>query len=51
MNIRYLLLDTKTGKYGILKGKRPAVRKWLVDGEDFQFIQGEVMTSMEVEMI
>ena len=43
INPRYVLLDTKTGKYGLLKGKRPPVRRWLVEGDDFQFVQGEMV--------
>ena len=42
-NPRYVLFDTKTGKYGILKGARPPVKRWLVEGEDFQFCQGEMI--------
>ena len=40
---RYVLLDLETGKYGILKGARPPVKRWLVEGEDFQFCQGEMI--------
>ena len=47
--IRYLVLDLKTGKFGVLTTK-PDIKKWLEEGTDFQFVNGALLFEKDVKV-